>query len=336
MKIVIAQSDPELRLTLCKILEREGHDVAPIDGRIELLAYAASHEVRLVIAGWAMPGLDCTELCRDLRTIRSGGPYLHIIVIATRRERRARVEAYRAGVDGYLARPIDRCELLSKVRAIRRLIAVEDQLRKRSTELERINGELERRNILLAEIASSDGLTGLKNHRFFREALESHVSLSRRKGLPLSVVMIDVDQFKPFNDSYGHPAGDEVLCDVARLLRASVRDHDVVARYGGEEFAVLLPATDVESGKALAERLRLAIEVHPWQLRPVTISLGIATLGHAPRRPMAMIEEADRSLYRSKAEGRNRVTHAEDLPLPPSLVRAGEGGRDHSAIPYLA
>ncbi len=341
MKIVIAQSDPHLRLLLCKTLEDEGFEVVPLRDGHELLDYADLHDVRLAIVGWKMPGLDTPALCRQIRERQPAGPYVHVIVIPDRRARGARAAAFGAGVDGFLDPPIDRSELLSRVQVVHRVIGMEDQLRRRSTELERLNGELELRNTLLAEIASCDGLTGLKNHRFFREALESHISLSRRKGLPLSVVMIDVDQFKPFNDSFGHPAGDEVLRDVARLLRSCVREHDVVARYGGEEFAVLLPTTDVEAGKALAERLRQAVEEHPWQLRPVTISLGIATLDLAARRPVAMIEDADRSLYRSKAEGRNRVTHADDATPRPGRDRSPDAGPDpnvldHSPIPFLA
>jgi diguanylate cyclase (GGDEF)-like protein len=127
-------------------------------------------------------------------------------------------------------------------------------------------------------------------------------------------MMIDVDQFKAYNDTYGHPAGNDVLRELSNRLRSSVRNHDILARYGGEEFAVLLPDTNLEASRILGERLRVAIERNAWPLRPITISLGASTM--TPRTPRAavLIEQADRSLYQSKAEGRNRMTHACELP----------------------
>jgi diguanylate cyclase (GGDEF)-like protein/PAS domain S-box-containing protein len=150
--------------------------------------------------------------------------------------------------------------------------------------------------------------------RFLEEALHSAVSFSIRHDLPLSLVMLDVDAFKQYNDSFGHPAGDDVLRAVAGLLRDSVREHDVVARYGGEEFAILLPATDADSAHGLAERLRRSIAEHAWTHRTVTASLGITTmLPDEPVTPTALVEAADGALYHSKHRGRNRVTHRRDL-----------------------
>ncbi len=337
MKIVIAQNVPTLRAALRKHLEAQGFEVIALEDLVEILDYVRAHDVRLIIVGWRIARLDLSDLCRQLRAGRPGGPYVHVVLLSTRLRGEDRVDAFRAGIDAFLSRPVDPSELYSRVQAVERLVGVEDQLRKRLGELERLNGEVERRNTLLAEIASCDGLTGLKNHRYFREALEANISLSRRRSLPLSVVMIDVDQFKPYNDRFGHPAGDEALCEVASLLRSCVREHDVVARYGGEEFAVLLPATDAEAGRALAERLRVAIEQRGWPNRPITISLGVATLPAGSRRPVGMIEDADRSLYRSKAEGRNRVTHADDLAHRPTPARSADHAHpDSQPVPSLA
>src|SRR5690606_25021671 len=142
----------------------------------------------------------------------------------------------------------------------------------RNRELER-QGEHMRRTIArLAELAATDDLTGLKNRRHFREALDGAFSLAVRQDQPLSVALLDVDRFKPCNDAHGHAAGDAVLRALARVLREQVRPHDLVARHGGEQFALLLPAADAGDAHAVAERLRVAIAGHRWPHHPVTVS----------------------------------------------------------------
>jgi diguanylate cyclase (GGDEF)-like protein len=125
---------------------------------------------------------------------------------------------------------------------------------------------------------------------------------------PLSLILLDVDHFKSFNDTFGHPAGDDVLRQIASAMSGCCRTTDVPARIGGEEFAVLLPGTGTEGAEVLAERIRQAIEAGPWPLRPVTASFGIATLG--PTGPQSLIEAADRALYQAKHTGRNRIVSA--------------------------
>ena len=349
MKIVIVEDDSVSRLVLRRALEDLSFEVAGFEDGAEAWDYLRNNEVQVVITDWMMPGVDGLDLCRRIR-LRGGsrGPTFtseeENSADFLRGTREDRLKSLQAGADDLLAKPLDRAELFARLNVARRIVNMEEQLRSRSLELERMHAELERRNVLLAEIASCDGLTGLKNHRFFRESLEAQFSLARRRGMPLSVVMLDVDQFKTFNDSFGHPAGDEVLREVAKILRSCVRDHDVVARYGGEEFAVLLPSTDVDDSRALGDRLRHSIEQYSWELRPITISLGISTTSPRIPRASALIELADRSLYQSKAEGRNRVTHALDLPPSPSdrrsmltlvddLGRTSIGGE---AIPFIA
>jgi diguanylate cyclase (GGDEF)-like protein len=229
----------------------------------------------------------------------------------------------------YLAYGMVRGELI-------RRRAVEGRLRDSEAAAHALNAELERTNALLAEQATTDGLTGLKNKRFLDEALEVHFSRAVRQREPLSVVLLDVDRFKPFNDAYGHQAGDDVLRAVAASLKGSVRDHDVVARYGGEEFLVVLPNTDRDACLAVAERLRAGIERHAWRLRPVTASFGAATLSSEMIDPSVLVEHADRALYRSKGRGRNRVTHRDDAHFEdadPAVASPEESGRLSLAPP---
>ncbi len=189
---------------------------------------------------------------------------------------------------------------------------------------ERLNAEmasrsrsLEQVNALLMEQATTDSLTGLRNRRAFFEALQAALSESNRHDRPLSVLMLDVDDFKSYNDDFGHPAGDVVLCEVANILMSHARAHDLAARYGGEEFVVLLPNASDDEAAAAASRLLEAIAQHPWPLRPITASFGVASLVMGERMDAQLLMEgADRALYHSKRTGRNRVTHIRDLHVP--------------------
>jgi len=175
--------------------------------------------------------------------------------------------------------------------------------------LSRQSSELAEANRTLSELVTTDGLTGLKNHRHFREVLDSTHAFTAREGPPYSVIMLDVDRFKQYNDSYGHPAGDEVLRSVARILKSNVRAYDLVARYGGEEFIVLCRSARQSTAVRLAERLRAAIEGFEWPLRPVTASFGVATFSLRAASASDLVDEADKALYHSKNDGRNRVSH---------------------------
>ena len=165
----------------------------------------------------------------------------------------------------------------------------------------------------LTKLATTDGLTGLLNHRAFQEALEQEFARARRYNTPLSLVLLDVDRFKQYNDTFGHPAGDEVLRTVASLLQANARISDSVARYGGEEFVVVLPNTPSEGAIVIAERFRVAIEANAWSKRAVTASFGVTTLLPAIADHSALTAEADKALYASKSSGRNKVTHVQSL-----------------------
>ena len=163
---------------------------------------------------------------------------------------------------------------------------------------------LARQNELLAELASTDELTGVKNRRRFREDLALLFAQADRQRWPLSLIMLDIDHFKQYNDAFGHPAGDRVLQRVGETLRSTVRGHDVVARYGGEEFVVLLPATDADEAQNIAERLRSAIDRQDWPHRSVTASFGAATSAVGMPDDSRLVDEADRaSTSPSKPDG---------------------------------
>lgn len=166
-------------------------------------------------------------------------------------------------------------------------------------------------NQRLAALASHDGLTGLKNRRAFDERMVEELARIRRSGQPVSLLLLDIDHFKAFNDSFGHPRGDEVLRAVARLFSRAIRDTDIAVRFGGEEFAIILPNTRLAGAQETGERLRHAIASAAWEDRPITVSVGAATAESPDVTLAEFIEQADRALYRSKQAGRNRVTLGE-------------------------
>ena len=171
------------------------------------------------------------------------------------------------------------------------------------------NRELRSVNARLKTLATTDGLTGLSNHRTFQEYLESCCAKSAGQ---VSLLMLDVDRFKDFNDTFGHRVGDDVLRGVAGILRESCRTGDMAARYGGEEFVLVLPRTGEAQAREIAERVRSAVEDGAWTHRGVTVSVGVETRTEG-QHPHDMIEKADAALYTSKRSGRNRTTHASDL-----------------------
>jgi diguanylate cyclase (GGDEF)-like protein len=174
-------------------------------------------------------------------------------------------------------------------------------------------GSLKRANEVLEQLAITDGLTKIHNHRFFQDQLSREVKRSDRTGTPLALVLVDIDDFKALNDSHGHAVGDAVLERLAQLLVEQVRDQDLVARYGGEEFALLAPATDRVGALALAEKIRMAVGGSTLQVGSsalaITVSVGVSVY-HGDRR--AFFHEADRALYAAKGAGKDCVVAADD------------------------
>ncbi len=193
------------------------------------------------------------------------------------------------------------------------------ELKQSKEKAERFAGELQKANSHLEQLAFRDGLTHLYNHRYFQETLDREILRAGSEALDLSILIFDIDYFKKVNDTYGHPAGDLVLINLAETFLRALRPTDIIARYGGEEFAVILPETNLAGMKVFAERLRrsaAALEtVVQEQLIQVTISCGGAHLRPGESfSKQDLIDTADRGLYRSKHSGRNRLTI---LPVEP-------------------
>lgn len=184
----------------------------------------------------------------------------------------------------------------------------------------RLARRVRRQNLTLAALSSTDGLTTLLNRMHWEKAVAAEFARCRRIGHASSVMMLDIDHFKNINDGHGHLAGDEVIRSVARILRATLRSHDVAARYGGEEFGVVLPGTDVAGARIVAERVRQRVEAAVLEGKNgirATISVGIATYSKEDADHSSWIANADDALYLAKAGGRNRViAYAPGMPQP--------------------
>jgi diguanylate cyclase (GGDEF)-like protein len=162
----------------------------------------------------------------------------------------------------------------------------------------------------IARLALHDGLTRLFNHTSCLQKIEQEMAQFEHCGRILSLMMVDIDDFKKINDLYGHHAGDEVLAALGSILQSSTRTTDICCRYGGEEFAILLPSTALADAVNLAERLRIQIQAGLPGLRPITVSIGVACCGPDIRTAKALVEKADEALYQAKRLGKNRVMSA--------------------------
>ncbi len=294
MNILIAEDQALAAIFLRRTLEKMGHEVTVAPDGEEAWRIVQEGNSPLLISDWMMPRLDGPELCRRIRGA-PGDRYTYIILLTSLDRRDDKLTGLRAGADDFLTKPPDADELALRLEIAERILAVHDQLA--------------RQNSRLAELAAVDELTGAKNRRRFREDLELLFAQAARMETPLSLIMLDIDHFKQFNDDFGHPAGDEILRGVGAILRTAIRGHDVAARYGGEEFVVLLPAATRDEALEVAARLRRAIKVQPWAHRGVTASVGVATSDKSTPCSAALVEQADRALYHSKRNGRDRITH---------------------------
>jgi diguanylate cyclase (GGDEF)-like protein len=311
VRLLVADDEESLRGTLSILLEEEGYEVTAVASGEEALAKFGDDPFPLVITDIRMGGMSGIELLSEVKRLH---PETEVIIITSYASLDTAVLALRSGAYDYIMKPFEDIELVTTAvaRAVERgwLVRERSQLLK---DLERKNRELSDINAFLAERANRDGLTGLYNHRFFQEALARETALCMRHGRALSLLFADVDHFKQYNDRNGHQAGDTVLCRIAELLQKTVRMSDIVARYGGEEFVVLLPDTIKEAARESAERIRTAIESHPFpggEGQPggkMTVSIGLSSFPEDGREPGALIQGADSALYAAKHSGRNVI-----------------------------
>jgi diguanylate cyclase (GGDEF)-like protein len=305
-RILVADDSPVFRDLLQRILLEWGYEVIVVpDGQQAWDLLRQEDGPRLALLDWMMPGMEGAEVCRQVRAgIRDR--YVYIMLLSVRSELEDVVNGMESGADDYIVKPFQIDELRARLRAGRRVLALQE--------------ELVQAREALREQATRDGLTGLWNRTAIFDILQNELARSSRSGAPLIVLMADLDGFKPVNDHFGHMAGDAVLREVAARMKAAVRRYDAVGRYGGEEFLMVLPGCELPSGLAQAERIRGAIDGESFlagdnEIR-LTCSLG-AACAIPPAIPQAddLVREADAALYRAKRQGRNRVEASPGIQL---------------------
>ena len=298
MRILLAEDDPVSLQVLRLTLEKAGHELTCVSDGDEAWQMLLRPDCPpLAILDWMMPGIDGTDLCRRVRALGKAN-YTYMILLTARSQGADLIEGLNAGADDFVAKPFRHDELHARIRTAARILDLQDQLLAS-------NRELERR-------ATHDGLTGVYNRTAIMELLGKELQRSMRSGgLPLCTVLMDSDHFKRINETYGHQAGDAVLCEITRRIEEVMRPYDVLGRYGGEEFLFVLSNCDAVQGRAVAERIRGACGDTPVQIGehriPVTVSMGVAEAGTAGVSVDELIFRADMVLYKAKAEGRNQV-----------------------------
>jgi two-component system, cell cycle response regulator len=298
--ILLAEDDPVTRMLMTRFLKNAGYEVDAVANGSEALDKMTKRYYPMLVTDWEMPEMDGIALCKAVRNMQLDG-YVYALLLTARDAKEHIIAGLEAGADDYLVKPVHEPELIARLNAGRRILALEHSLRV-ANQTNRI-------------LSITDALTGAYNRRYLMEQLPREVERCRRYAYPLSVLMCDLDHFKQINDQRGHAAGDDVLQQFASRAQKSIRSNsDWIARYGGEEFMIVLPETAHSDGIIVAEKIRAIVASAPFTTRAgdaaVTASFGVASTG--PNGPdltvkvETLIRAADECLYKSKSDGRNR------------------------------
>ncbi len=275
-------------------LEEQGYYVVEVEDGTAAVEQCLAAPPDVVLLDIEMPGLNGHEVLARLKSEKTVQD-IPVVFLTNHASMDEVLRGLGGGAHDYLRKPFEPAELVARVGAAVRVKKLQDELRRRNSELD--------------EISRTDALTGLFNRRHLEEELRVNVSASQRHGHDIGVLLLDVDHFKLVNATYGHPGGDEVLCELAGRIESQLRVGDVAGRWGGEEFLVILPHTDLTGAVGAAERIRSVIEAGPFEvsgiLAPVTVSGGCASAAGASADQL--VHTADTGLYAAKASGRNCI-----------------------------
>ena len=329
VNILLADDSPEILLTIQSLLEKEK--------LARVLSFPSATESwewlnergnampllvpDLIILDLNMPGLSGLEACRILKSDPRFKD-IPVIIVTASPDIKNLEEAFSAGASDFIFKPIHHIELLTRVRSALLLKSETDARKARERELLAVKAELELANQELADQASRDGLTGLANRRQFDKRLYEEWHRARREFQPLGLLMLDIDHFKRYNDTYGHLIGDHCLQQVARALKGTIsRATDLAARYGGEEFGIILPNTPLKGTMVVGQRILSHIRMMGMPHQGIsatailTVSIGAASIiPSVSGKQDQLIKAADTALYHAKNSGRNMLVSADQVP----------------------
>ncbi|HBS29169.1 MAG TPA: diguanylate cyclase response regulator [Phycisphaerales bacterium] len=299
--LLLIDDSPSIHRLLAFKLKNEGLEFLAAFDSTEGVELAQSHQPSLILLDLNMPVVDGFQTMRALKEC-SQTISIPVIVLSGTTSPEDKVRAFELGAMDFVCKPFDIHELRARINSAIRISRLMKMLEMR---------------------AQVDGLTGLWNRAYFNERLASELAEASRNNKHLALVLCDLDHFKKLNDTFGHPAGDAVLQGFAEVLTTELRAYDIPCRYGGEEFVIILPDTDRDEARQVAERIRAALEAKGWPKFPdihATASFGLTTAGLAGKDdPASWIQAADQMLYQAKHAGRNRV---EVFSGPPSDGKA--------------
>jgi len=307
LKILVVEDSKVTLRALCNYLENMGIQPLTAETGKEAIAIYRKEHPDIILLDGRLPDIDGFEVAREIRALEKKKDWTAIIFLTSMTKDEELARGIEVGGDDYLLKPVSEIVLKAKVNAMRRLVEMQRSLLDVTHKLNQANKDLQL-------LSATDGLTGLSNRRMYDEQSQREWRRCERTKKTFSLVMVDVDFFKLYNDNYGHQAGDECLKEVAnQMRRAAPRASDVVARYGGEEFVFALGETEIDGAKWVANHLRqrisdLNIPHIGSKLKHVTVSCGVSSVMPSDNVSLdTLLQSADNALYQAKQQGRNRV-----------------------------
>lgn len=311
MNILVVDDELAIRSLVGELLTDEGHVVTLAEDGEDALEKFKKEWHEIVFSDIRMPKMTGIELLGEIRKMTE---LTQFIIMTSHASVDNSIAALKKGAFDYILKPFDDLEVVVDAanRAIANLSAIREQQYLLNT-LSRQNQELGTLNKKFRELAIRDGLTGLFNHRHGEDRLADEVDRARKFNRNLSLLFIDLDNFKFFNDKHGHLAGDEVLHSLGKLMSGATRDSDTLARWGGEEFIIIAPETNEQQACQLAETIRKLVAAYAFPhadqqpLGHVSLSIGVATMSDGIANAEQLLKLADKAVYRAKESGRDRT-----------------------------